>query len=136
MTAKANSTLKNRTKSAAVARTKARKSSGDQPPTVAERNRAIKQIRKLGGTHMPRPANRLVRDTPAETIDRCRQIVSWLACIERPFSDGDLDAAEADVLHMVMDALDHAEKVVRSAGSLADAEVRQPFGNSLLTEGQ
>jgi hypothetical protein len=72
---------------------------------------------------MARPVNRLVQDTPAQTIDRCRQIVNWLAHIEQPFRGGDLDAAEADVLHMVADALEHAEKVVRSVGSLADAEV-------------
>jgi hypothetical protein len=104
-------------------RTRPRKSSADQPPTVAERNRAIRQIRKLGGAHMARPANRLVQDTPARTIERCKGIINWLACIERPCSGDDLAAAEADVLHLVFDALEHAEKVVRSAGSLADAEV-------------
>jgi hypothetical protein len=90
-------------------RARARRSSADdQPPTVAERNRAIRKLRKLGGAHMVKPANRLIQDTPAGTIERCKCVIDWLAHIEQPFSGGDLDAAEA---------------VVRNVGSLADVEV-------------
>jgi hypothetical protein len=105
-------------------RPQVRKSSAaDQPPTVAERNRAIRHLRKQGGAHIARPTNGLVQDTPAHTIDRCKGVIKWLAHIERPFSGGELDAAEADVLLMVADALEHAEKVVRSVGGMADGEV-------------
>jgi hypothetical protein len=107
-----------------ITRSKARKTSADDHvPTPAERNRAIRKLRKLGGAHMVRPANGLVQDTPAHTIDRCKGVIKWLAHIEQPFSGGELDAAEADVLLMVADALEHAEKVVRSVGSMADGEV-------------
>jgi hypothetical protein len=107
-----------------IPRGKARKSSAaDQPPTVAERNRAIRKLRPLGGAHITKPSNGLVQDTPAHTIDRCKGVIKWLAHIEQPFTGGELDAAEADVLHMVADALEHAERVVREVGSLADAEV-------------
>lgn len=100
-----------------------KRSTTDQPPTLAERRQAIRYLRKhSGGAHIPRPINGLVQDTPAQTLERCRRVVSWLAHIEQPFRSGELDAAEADVLHMVADALDHAEKVVRSVGSVADGE--------------
>jgi hypothetical protein len=77
-------------------------------------------LRKLGGAHIARPVNSLVQDTPARTIERCKDVINWVAHTERPFRG---TAAEADVLHLVVDALEHAEKVVRSVGSLADAEV-------------
>lgn len=127
-----NSVPKNRAKSATAARTKARKSSGDQPPTVAERNQAIRQLRKHGGAHLARPANSLVEDTPANTIGRCKGVIEWLARLERarragilsdPFKGGELGEAATDALFLVGDALEHAEKVIRSIGSLADAEV-------------
>jgi hypothetical protein len=107
-----------------IPRGKGRKTSAaDQPPTPAERRKAIRYLRKhSGGAHVPRPVNGLVQDTPAQTLERCRRVVSWLAHIEQPFASGELDAAESDVLHMVVDALDHAHKVIRSIGSLADAE--------------
>jgi hypothetical protein len=104
-------------------RTRARKSPTDQPPTVAQRNRAIRQLRKSGGAHVPRPPNFLIQDTPAQTIERCKRVVNWLAHISQPLRGGDLDAAEADVLHTVVDALEHAERVVRSIGAQADLEV-------------
>jgi hypothetical protein len=104
-------------------RAQAPKSQADQRPSAAERNRAIRRLRPLGGAHIKRPANCLVQDTPAHTIERCKGVVNWLAHIEQPFTGGELDAAEADVLRMVADALDHAERVVRDFGSLADAEV-------------
>ena len=107
-----------------IPRGKARKSlAADQPPTPAERRKAIRYLRKhSGGAHVPRPINGLVQDTPALTLERCRRVISWLAHIEQPFSGGELDAAQSDVLHMVVDALDHAGKVIRSIGSLADGE--------------
>jgi hypothetical protein len=105
-------------------RLKARKSSAaDQPPTPAERRRAIRALRNHGGAHLARPANVLIQDSPAETVERCKCIVDWLAHIEQPFTGGNMVAAEADVLHMVVDALEHAENVIRQVGSLADAEV-------------
>jgi hypothetical protein len=105
-------------------RLKARKSSAaDQPPTPAERRRAIRSLRKDGGAHLARPSNGLIQDTPADTVGRCKSVVDWLAHIEQPFTGGNMAAAEADVLHMVVDALEHAENVIRQVGSLADAEV-------------
>jgi hypothetical protein len=95
----------------------------DRKPTVAERDLAIRFLQRQGGAHIPRPPNGLIQDTPASTIDRCRQVVSWLAHIEQPFSGGELDAAQSDVLLMVADALGHAEKVVRSVGAQADVQV-------------
>lgn len=101
-------------------KSKKRKTAPDQPVTVAERNRAIKYLQKQGGPHITRPVNGLVQDSPAQTIERCRGIIDWIAHIEQPFSGGALAAAEADVLHMVVDALEHAEKVVRSVGAQPD----------------
>jgi hypothetical protein len=66
------------------------------------------------------PANRLVQDTPANTIGRCRQVITWLACIEKPFSGDEFDAAEADILLAVSDALEHAEKAFRTMYRLDD----------------
>lgn len=108
-----------------IPRGKARKSSAaDQPPTTAERRKAIRYLRKHGaGAHVARPVNGLIQDSPGHTIERCKRIVSWLAHIQQPFRDAELDAAECDVLHWVADALQHAEKVVLSVGSLSDAEV-------------
>ena len=107
-----------------IPRGKARKpSAGDQPPTLAQRRKAIRYLRKhSGGAHVPRPLNGLVQDTPAHTIERCKDVINWLAHIEQPFASDNLAAAESQVLHMVVDALGHAEKVVRSIGSQADAE--------------
>lgn len=132
-----SSVPKNRAKSAAAARTKARKSSGDQPPTVAERNRAIRQLRKHGGAHLARPANSLVEDTPANTIGRCKGVIEQFARLllpdpfrdpgvtidGRPFPVDESNKWATDVLVLVADALAHAETVIRSVGSLADAEV-------------
>lgn len=110
-----------------ITRGKASKGTADnQPPTAAERNRAIKYLRKQGGAHVPRPANGLVNDSPAQTIEACMRVVRWFAHIEQPFGEGtggELGAAQADILNMVADALDHAERVVRSVGAQADAEV-------------
>jgi hypothetical protein len=77
---------------------------------------------------MPKPANCLVQDTPASTIERCKDVIDWLAHIEQPFTGEALDSAEADILHMVTDALEHAEKVVRSVGALADAQAGVAHG--------
>jgi hypothetical protein len=106
-------------------RARARKSAAaDQKPTTAERNQAIRYLQKHSrGAHVPRPTNTLVQGTPANTIDRCRRVVGWLAYIDQPFTDTDLGAAQGDVLRMVVDALEHAEKIIRSIGSLSDAEV-------------
>jgi hypothetical protein len=90
--------------------------------TVAERNQAIKYLQKQGGAHIPTPANCLVQGTPAATIDRCRGVIRWLAYIEQPLIGEEMDAAEADVLLMVSDALEHAEKVVRSVGAHAEVQ--------------
>jgi len=63
------------------------------------------------------PSNGLVQDTPAGTIEHCRRIISWLAHIEQPFgegADGELGAAQSDILHLVGDALEHAETTFRS----------------------
>jgi hypothetical protein len=100
----------------------------DRRPTVAERNRAIKALQEHGGAHIPRPANCLIQDTPASTIERCKDVISWLAHIEQPFTGQSLDSAEADILHMVTDALGHAERVVRSVGAKADAQAEVSHG--------
>jgi hypothetical protein len=101
--------------------TRGRKSATDGPVTAAERNRAIKFLRKQGGAHVSRPANGLIQDTPGHTVDRCKAVINWLAHIEQPFHDSGLDAAQADVLLLVVDALDHASRVVHAVG--ADTEV-------------
>jgi hypothetical protein len=108
--------------------TRGRKSATERPITPAQRDRAIKFLQKQGGAHISRPANGLIQDTPARTIERCKGVISWLAHIEQPFSGGELDAAEADVLLMVADALGHAEKVVRSVGAQADAQMEVAHG--------
>jgi hypothetical protein len=102
--------------------TRGRKPATDRRPTIAERNRSIKYLQKQGGAHIPRPANCLIQDTPASTIERYKDVVDWLAHIQQPFSGEVMDSVEADVLHMVVDALEHAEKVVRSVGAQADVQ--------------
>jgi hypothetical protein len=106
-----------------IRRREAEKSSADQPPTPAERNRAIRHLRKHGGVHLARPSNGLIQDSPADTVERCKCVVDWLAHIEQPFTGRNMASAEGDVLQMVVDALEHAEKVIREVGSYADAEV-------------
>ena len=103
-------------------RLRAPKAPDDQPETAAERRRVIRGLRKQGGAHIARPPNGLIQDAPADTVARCKGVISWLAHIDRPFNDERLAAAEADVLLMVVDALEHAEKVIHSVGALADAE--------------
>jgi hypothetical protein len=66
------------------------------------------------------PINGLIQDTPANTIERCRGVINWLAHIEQPFTGGELAAAEADVLHFVSDALEHAEKAFRTRYRIDD----------------
>jgi hypothetical protein len=97
--------------------TRGSKSATERPVSRAEQIRAIKYLQKHGGAHIPSPTNGLVQDTPAATIEKCKDVITWLAHIEQPFSGASLDAAEADVLLMVSDALGHAEKVVRSVGA-------------------
>jgi hypothetical protein len=82
----------------------------DREPTPAE-IRAARDQAILQGAHA-RPANRLVDANPANTIENCRRIIDWLAHIEEPFSDGELDVAKADVLHLVVDGLEHVEKQI------------------------
>jgi hypothetical protein len=66
---------------------------------------------------VPRPTNYLIQNTPWHTIERCKGIINWLAHIEQPFTGGELDAAEADVLLLVADALDHAANTIRIVGA-------------------
>lgn len=124
-----------------IPRSKGRKRwAADQKPTVAERNRAIRKLRPLGGAHLARPANSLVEDTPAHTIHRCKGVIECFArlLLPDPFSDpgvtidglpfprrpwGESNEPVADVLFLVAAALEHAENVLRSVGSMADAEV-------------
>ena len=91
----------------------------DGTPTTAERRSAVRSLQKGGGAHLARPQNLLVSDTPRETVERCRRIIDWLAHIEEPFSGEELEAAKADVLHGVVDALKHAETVLFDCGSEA-----------------
>jgi hypothetical protein len=85
--------------------------------TEKERQAAIKQLVKHGGAHLQKPPNRLIGDSPAETVERCKGIVSWFAQIE---IEGEGDWAKINTLHGVVDALEHAETVLRQVGSLAD----------------
>jgi hypothetical protein len=66
------------------------------------------------------PINGLVQPTPADTLERCKRVINWLAHIEQPFRGGELDAAESDVLHLVRAALEHAEATVRTRYRLDD----------------
>jgi hypothetical protein len=95
--------------------------SADRPPTAAERNRAIKQLQKHGGAHLVKPVNLLVGATPADTLESCRRVIDWVAGATETTSSADCDAARTDVLFSVVDALRHAETVLRDIGSLPDA---------------
>jgi hypothetical protein len=66
------------------------------------------------------PVNTLVQSTPANTLERCRGVIRWLAHIEQPFSGEELAAAEADILNLVGDALEHAEEAFRNLYRLDD----------------
>jgi hypothetical protein len=85
---------------------------------VAERNRAIKQLQKLGGAHLMKPVNVVVGGTPADTLEHCRRVIDWVANTSGSTSSADCDAARTDVLYSVVDALRHAETVLRDIGSL------------------
>jgi len=108
-------------------RTPPRKSADDRPSTTAESIAATKKLRKVGA-QPARPANGLIQDTAGATVERCRRIIDWLAHIGQPFSDGELQAAEADVLHLVVDALEHSEKVIHHFGASSDAELAAAHG--------
>jgi hypothetical protein len=85
------------------------------------RRRAIAYLQKNGGPRaFAEPRNRLIGDSTAQTIERCRCIVSWVAHVHEPFHRDELEAAKADILHSVADALAHAEMVLRRIGSAAD----------------
>ena len=60
------------------------------------------------------PINVLVQATPANTLEHCRGVIDWLAHIEQPCSNDALSSAEADILHLVSDALEHAERAFRT----------------------
>jgi hypothetical protein len=90
-------------------------------PTTAERNRAIKHLQKQGGAHVAKPVNLLVGATPADTLESCRRVIDWVAGASESTSSADCDAARTDVLFSVVDALRHAETVLRDIGSLPDA---------------
>ena len=92
----------------------------DRPVTTAQHGRAIAFLQKTGGAHVPQPPNGLIGDKPAVTIQRCKQIISFFAHIEEPFHGEELEAAKADILNGVADALEHAERVLRSIGSSPD----------------
>jgi hypothetical protein len=87
-------------------------------PTAAERNRAIKQLQKSGGAHVAKPVNLLVGATPADTLESCRRVIDWVAGASGSTSSADCDLARTDVLFSVVDALRHAETVLRDIGSL------------------
>lgn len=95
----------------------------DPPVTEAERQRAIAQLVKLGGTHLVKPSNRLIGESPAQTVERCKGVVSWFAQAE---VDGKGNWAKVNILCGVVDALEHAETVLRQVGSLADPLIREP----------
>src|SRR5579864_9074843 len=101
--------------------TRGRKSATDRPVTAAERNRAIKFLQKHGGAHVSMPVNGLIQDTPVGTIERCRHVVAWIARTGHPYGGCARPIAEADILHIVVDALEHAEKVIRDIGAPPEA---------------
>ena len=91
----------------------------DRLPTAAERNRAIRQLQKQGGAHVPRPENLLVGHSPVDTLERCCRVVGWMATTMEDAAPGDdHDAARTDILCTVVDALRHAERVLQDIGSL------------------
>jgi len=46
---------------------------------------------------------------PAETITACRRVIDYLAHIEKPFDDEELDVGESYITQVVVDALRHVE---------------------------
>ena len=97
-----------------------RRAIAERPVTEAQRSRAIAYLQKNGGAIVGAPPNGLVGDEPAVTIQRCKQIISFFAHIEEPFHGEELEAAKADILNGVADALDHAERTLRRYGSAHD----------------
>ncbi|MFO1465885.1 MAG: hypothetical protein U1F35_05505 [Steroidobacteraceae bacterium] len=94
----------------------------DGPPTKAEKRKAVAFLQQSGGAHLPQPKNRLIGDSPADTIERCTRVIDWFAHIEEPFHSDALEAAKADVLHGVVDALGFAERVLRQLGARAPVQ--------------
>jgi hypothetical protein len=92
----------------------------DRKPTMAERLRAIAQLRKYGGAHVQRPANRFIGSTPADTLLCCRQ------CLRSHIGDdaGAMASLTSGLLWSVADALGHAERVLRDIGSDPDLSER------------
>jgi hypothetical protein len=70
-------------------------------------------VRLIGDRARTRPINRLIGDTPSQTIETCKSVIDWLVHVEKPFADAELDAAEAHILRTVADALAHAEDETR-----------------------
>ena len=81
--------------------------------TPAEQLAAIAELRKTDGRHKAVPCNRLVGRSPVETVKLCSDALCSL-----PQPDGALGA----LIHMVADALEHAEMVLRETGTRSDFE--------------
>jgi hypothetical protein len=90
---------------------KAQVAEAERLPTPAERREALdKSIED--GAFAKGPPNRLVHKHPEDTVAACRRVIDWFAHIEEPFHSDELEAAKADVFHTVVDALEHAERVL------------------------
>lgn len=81
--------------------------------TPAQQLEAIAQLRKTDGRHKAVPCNRLVGRYPAETVKLCADALGSL-----PQPDGALGA----LIHMIADALGHAETVLHETGTRSDFE--------------
>jgi hypothetical protein len=100
------------------------RNSGDQPPTAAERRRAQASLRKTGGAYLARPESIFLGPSPAETLKRCSRVIKLLSlpalANTATMAALDLQGARLDIFCGVLDALGHAETVLRQIGSEPD----------------
>jgi hypothetical protein len=115
---------------------------GDQPPTAAEMRRVQASLRKTRGAYLARPLpaevsrlaairpeNIFLGPNPADTLKRCSRVIKLLTL---PVNSAlmmatDVQEARVDLFCGVLDALKHAETVLRDVGSEPDPrETRRP----------
>lgn len=97
---------------------------GNRRPTSAERRKAL-DASIQDGAYAVGPPNRLVKKNPVETVSSCSRIIDFFAHIEEPFHSDALEAAKGDILHLVVDALQHVERTISVYWAKQSAAARE-----------
>jgi hypothetical protein len=86
---------------------------------------------------LTKPTNPLIDASPAQTLQRARITLDWLAHIEEPFADEELSQGHGFVDEMIRDAIEYEEQrasAVRagaSGGAVMNAALADPFAQIL-----